>query len=168
MFVFDDAQTRERAPLPGYPDADHEDRAIIERALNLILEFARALIEDPLEIEVRDEGELPVAKDTMIDCFCLILMVETRLDWRRALYDSGLKLAYFWPDVGPERMKLPNGIFERDQPSLAVDQQLRDLAIDRDHVRRFSAYFSQVQPEMNRIAALFDDAVAKLTGVLEL
>ncbi|MBB4064627.1 hypothetical protein [Gellertiella hungarica] len=172
MFAFDSAHEEWR-PEPvretGKPAAsDWDERQVISRALGLIHAFAEMLVQDPLEIELRDEMELPIAKETMIQCFALILMAETRPEWRNAFYNSGLKLAYFWPDIGADRLLLPKGIFEDAMNIGEGDSQYQSLSMNADHIRRFSEAFSRVGPEHDRIAAIFDDAIAKLTGVLEL
>ena len=134
------------------------------RTLKIIQNFAEMLVKDPLGIELRDEMELPVSKQTMIDCFTLVLMAETRPEWRSAFYNSGLKLAYFWPGIGPMRLSLPSGLFERDQD---IPRRNAMLIANADLIHTFSEAFSLVGPEHKRIAAIFDEAVSKLTGLLE-
>lgn len=143
---------------------EREEREILTRTLKLIQDFAEMLVADPLGIELRDELELPVAKETMINCFCLVLMAETRPEWRLAFYNSGLKLAHFWPDIGPHRLALPSDLFESERDTA---ERRTTLLLNADRIRHFSEAYSRVGPEHRRIAGIFDDAVAKLVGLLE-
>lgn len=143
---------------------EREEREILTRTLKLIHDFAEMLVADPLGIELRDEMELPVAKETMINCFCLVLMAETRPEWRVAFYNSGLKLAHFWPDIGPHRLALPSDLFESERD---MTERRTALLLNGERIRQFSEAYSRVGPEHRRIAGIFDDAVAKLVGLLE-
>lgn len=142
---------------------ERDERETLTRTLRLIHEFARMLMADPLGIELRDELELPASKEAMIDCFALVLMAETRPEWRSAFYNSGLKLAYFWPQIGPDRLTLPAGLFD-DEPDMEVRRM--ELILNADRIRAFSEAYSQVGDEQRRIAEIFDDAIARLTGML--
>ncbi len=142
---------------------ENEERVILTRTLKLIHDFAEMLVADPLGVELRDEMELPVSKETMIDCFSLVLMAETRPEWRTAFYNSGLKLAHFWPGIGPDRLVLPAALFDNGTDP---DGRRDRLLANADLIRTFSEAYSKVGPEHRRIAAIFDDAVSKLTGLL--
>lgn len=143
---------------------EKEERDVLTRTLKLIHDFAEMLVADPLGIELRDEMELPIAKETMISCFALVLMAETRPEWRKAFYNSGLKLAHFWPDIGPERLSLPASLFEDGGDAGA---RRTDLLLNADRIRDFSEAYSRVGPEHKRIASIFDEAIARLVGLLE-
>lgn len=157
--MFDPHLRADAAPDPDGTDRrDHvalrirEQRDLLTRTLRLIHNFAEMLIEDPLGIELRDELELPVEKETMIDCFTLVLMAENRPEWRTAFYNSGLKLAYFWPNIGPDRLSLPDGVFDEDPHSRAS----ATIAANADQIRRFCEAYARVGAEHQRIAAIFD------------
>lgn len=162
-----DTQMRYSAPEAAIPArSDDKERKVLSGALGLILKYANALVEDPPELEIRDERELPAAKESLVNCFRLVLMHETRPQWREAFYNSALKLAYFWPDIGPERLTLPSGLFSRD--SLALGSGAADLELDQDRIRRFSEAYAKVGPETDRIAELLDESIMALQGLVDL
>lgn len=146
--------------------SDDKERQVLSGALGLILKYANALVADPPELEIRDERELPAAKESLVNCFRLVLMHETRPQWREAFYNSALKLAYFWPDIGPERLTLPDGLFNRD----GFDMQFGgdDSALNQDRIRRFSEAYAKVGPETDRIAELLDESIMALQGLMDL
>lgn len=164
---YDTSQRDRYSDHPAWPSEptirERDERETLTRTLRLIHEFARMLMADPLGIELRDELELPASKEAMIDCFALVLMAETRPDWRSAFYNSGLKLAYFWPDIGPDRLTLPAGLFD-DAPDM--DYRRMELVMNADRIRAFSEAYSQVGDEQRRIANIFDDAIARLTDII--
>lgn len=141
---------------------------ILSTALDLILKFTDMLVKDPIEIEVRDEKELPAAKETMVQCFALILMAETRAEWRKAYYEAGVQLAYFWPGVGPDRLRLPANVFDNAMSIEKTPEQMRlALLSNEDEIRAFGAAFSKVQDENARIAGIFNRAIESLLAVLD-
>lgn len=150
-------------------DAAGSEEKALASALNLIFKYTNALSVDPPDIEVRDERELPATKALMIEAFRLVLMVETRVEWRNAFYNAGLKLAYFWPGIGADRLKLPDGLFQR---AMAIEQTEEDrferFRQSESEIQAFSAAFAKVGPERDRIADIFDAAVATIQNVLEI
>jgi hypothetical protein len=141
---------------------------ILSTALDLIFRFTDMLVKDPIEIEVRDERELPAAKETLVQCFALILMAETREEWRKAYYEAGVQLAYFWPDVGPNRLRLPSSVFDSAMSIEKTPEQMRlSLLANEDEIRAFSAAFSRVKEENERISAIFDRAIESLLAVID-
>lgn len=149
-------------------DAEPVGRQVLATALDLIMKFADMLIKDPIDIEVRDERELPASKETLIQCFALILMAETREEWRKAYYETGVQLAYFWPGLGRSRLKLPDHVFGNALDiGKSRDELQATLLPDADEIRAFSQAFSKVKDEHDRIAALFNRAIESLLAVID-
>ena len=143
--------------------SDDKERQVLSGALGLILKYANALVADPPELEIRDERELPAPKESLVNCFRLVLMHETRPHWREAFYNSALKLAYFWPNVGPERLTLPANLFNRDGSPGIIPQDLT-----QERIQKFSEAFAKVGPETDRIGALLDESIMALQGLTDL
>ncbi len=149
-------------------DAEPVGRQVLATALDLIMKFTQMLIDDPIDIEVRDERLLPAAKDTMIHCFALILMAETRPEWRKAYYKTGVQLSYFWPDLGQDRLRLPGHVFGNALDIGKSPDELRSALLpDASEIRAFSNAFSRVKDEHDRIAGIFDRSIESLLAVLE-
>lgn len=157
--------------LPEIPEETAEAAAADEKALAsalaLILHYTNSLAADQPDLEVRDELELPASKSAMIEAFRLVLLVETRAEWRNAFYTAGLKLAYFWPGIGADRLKLPDGLFQR---AVAMDEPEEDrfarFRQSEQEIQTFSAAFAKVGPERDRIADIFDAAIATIHSAL--
>ena len=169
-FKRNDSSARKPAPSPRQRKtraAVSAERQLAD-ALSLIFNFSNGVSVDPPDIEVRDELELPAPKAVMIEAFRMVLAIEKRPDWRNAFYDAGLKLAYFWPDIGAERLRLPDGLFQHPpKPSAAVKPGTAAKRQSKEKIEAFSAAFARVGPEQDRIAEIFDAAIGSMNSVLE-
>lgn len=140
----------------------------LAQALNLIFNFTNGVSVDPPDLEVRDERELPAPKAVMVEAFRMVLTIEKRPDWRNAFYDAGLKLAYFWPDIGAERLRLPDGLFPHPAAATgAARPGATDKRQSKAKIEAFSAAFARVGPEHDRIAEIFDAAIGTMSTTLE-
>lgn len=116
--------------------AEEEDQAFRISA-DLINRYAKMVAADPIDLDVRVEWELPAPKSTMINCFRMILMVEGDKQMADALLKSGLLLAHFAPNIGPERQRFLGGLHD---DKLSMDENLQRTYADPDVLAKLQAY----------------------------
>lgn len=128
------------------------DAELLHRAKSIVDDFVEYLANQPIGMDVVDASELPHSRKMLVNAFRLLIATELRPKIRERLRTVGATLAQFQDDIGQRMCLRP----AEDGGGVPSDAELERLIKEHRHqLAKFDRAFKAVDPERNRLDALF-------------